>query len=146
MDTIRWPPWWPSWISDQNDFSYFDLIVTPIIPIKFQDNRPFVSGEAKNRFSRWPPWWPTWISHRNNFSYFYLQVTQILLTKFHVKWPLSESFQIKILIFFHTFAQNIDCGYSLELPRQGSNEHPQSMFIAEIRKIMYTPVNPSFTM
>ena len=19
----RWPPWWPSWISDQNDFSYF---------------------------------------------------------------------------------------------------------------------------
>ena len=19
----RWPPWWPSWISDQKDFSYF---------------------------------------------------------------------------------------------------------------------------
>ena len=19
----RWPPWWPSWIYDQNDFSYF---------------------------------------------------------------------------------------------------------------------------
>ena len=27
----------------------------------------------------------------------------------------------------------------------GSNEYPQSMFWAEIRKIMYTPVNPSFT-
>ena len=43
-------------------------------------------------------------------------------------------------------AQNIDCGYSLEPPRRGgSNEYPQSIFWAEIRKIMYTPVNPSFT-
>ena len=43
-------------------------------------------------------------------------------------------------------AQNIDCGYSLEPPRRGgSNEYLQSMFWAEIRKIMYTPVNPSFT-
>ena len=47
---------------------------------------------------------------------------------------------------FHVFAKNIDCGYSLEPPRRGdSNEYPQSMFSAEIRKIMYTPVNPSFT-
>ena len=46
---------------------------------------------------------------------------------------------------FHISAQNIDCGYSLELPRRGgSNESLQSMFLAEIRKIMYTPVNPSF--
>ena len=43
-------------------------------------------------------------------------------------------------------AQIIDCRYSLEPPlRGGSNEYPQSMFLAEIRKIMYTPVNPSFT-
>ena len=47
---------------------------------------------------------------------------------------------------FHISAQNIDCGYSLEPPqRGGSNEYSQSMFLAEIRKIMYTPVNPSFT-
>ena len=49
---------------------------------------------------------------------------------------------------FHISAQNIDCGYSLEPPRPrrgGSNEYPRSMFWAEIRKIMYTPVNPSFT-
>ena len=31
--------------------------------------------------------------------------------------------------------KNIDCGYSLELPRPGSyNEYPQSMFWAEIWK------------
>ena len=46
---------------------------------------------------------------------------------------------------FHISAQNIDCGYSLELPRRGgSNGYPQSMFWAEIRKIIYTPVNPQF--
>ena len=47
---------------------------------------------------------------------------------------------------FHIPAQNIDCGYSLEPPRRGgSNEYAQSMFYSKIRKIMYTPVNPSFT-
>ena len=57
-----------------------------------------------------------------------------------------KKFQIKNSDIFHTSAQNIDCGYSLEPPRRGgSNEYPQSMLWAEIRKIMYTPVNPSFT-
>ena len=59
------------------------------------------------------------------------------------KWKFSDK---KILIFFHISARNIDCRYSLEPPRRGgSNEYPQSMFWAEIRKIKYTPVNPSFT-
>ena len=50
----------------------------------------------------------------------------------------SDSFRIS--------AQNIDCGYLLEPPRRGgSNEYPQSMFWAEIRKLMYTPVNLSFS-
>ena len=41
-----------------------------MIPTKFQDNRPFDSGEeTKNRFSIWPPWNPSWISDRNDFSY-----------------------------------------------------------------------------
>ena len=45
-------------VSDQNDFSYFDLLVTPILHIKFQDNRSCVSGEeVKNIFSRWRPSW-----------------------------------------------------------------------------------------
>ena len=39
------------------------------------------------------------------------------------------------LPLFHSSAQNIDCGYSLEPPRRGgSNEYPQSIFYAEIRK------------
>ena len=64
--------------------------------------------------------------------------------KFHPK--KTENFQIKNSEIFQISAQNIDCGYSLEPPRRGgSYEYPQSMFCAEIRKILYTPVNPSFT-
>ena len=38
----------------------------------------------------------------------------------------------KKLINFLIFAQNIDCGYPLELPQcGGSNEYPQSMFLAK---------------
>ena len=42
---------------------------------------------------------------------------------------------------FYISAQNIDCGCSFG----GSNEYLQFMFLSKIRKIMYTPVNPSFT-
>ena len=41
-----------------------------------------------------------------------------------------------IYLFFLLLLQNIDCGYSLELPhRGGSNMYPQSMFEAKLRKI-----------
>ena len=64
--------------------------------------------------------------------------------KFHLQKP--KIFRLKKSDIFHNPAQNIDCGYSLEPSRRGSsNEYPQSMFWAEIRKIMYTPVNLSFT-
>ena len=47
---------------------------------------------------------------------------------------------------FYISAENVEFGYSLEPPRRGgSNEYPPTMFLAEIRKIMYTPVNPSFS-
>ena len=63
--------------------------------------------------------------------------------KFHHQ--KTQDFSDKNSDIFHISAQNIDCGYSLEPPRRGgSNGYPQSLFWAEIRKIMYTPVNPSF--
>ena len=46
---------------------------------------------------------------------------------------------------FLIFAQNRDCGYTLEPPRRGgSNERPQFMFWSKNKKIMYVPANPSF--
>ena len=70
-------------------------------------------------------------------------ITKIRLFKYIEKFTSHNwKFSDEKLIFS---AQNIDCGYSLEPPRQGgSNEYPQSMFLAEIRKIMYTPVSPVY--
>ena len=49
----------------------------------------------------------------------------------------SGSFQIS--------AQKIDCWYMLEPPqRDGSNGSPHSYILAEVRKLMYMPVNPSY--
>ena len=57
----------------------------------------------------------------------------------------TENFQIKILIFFHVSAQNIDCGYPLEPPRRGgSNEYSQSIFSRSKKNDVY-PWKPSFT-
>ena len=40
-----------------------------------------------------------------------------------------DNLHLKFFDYFHIFAQNIDCGYTLEPPhRGGSNEYPQYMF------------------
>ena len=58
----------------------------------------------------------------------------------------NENFQYKIYDIFLIFAQNIDCGYTLEPSRRGgSNEYPQSMFWSKNKKNRYTPANPSLT-
>ena len=64
--------------------------------------------------------------------------------KFHLQ--KLKIFRLKTSDIYHMSAQNIDCGYSLEPPRRGgSNEYHNLWFWAEIKKIMYTPINPSFT-
>ena len=56
-----------------------------------------------------------------------------------------ETFITKIIDIFLIFAQNIDCGYTLEPPRRGgSNEYQQSMFWSKNKKNRHTPVYPSF--
>ena len=56
-----------------------------------------------------------------------------------------ENFQLKNFDIFLSFAQNIDCGYTLEPPRRGgSNEYPQSMIWSKNKKNRYTPAFPSF--
>ena len=50
------------------------------------------------------------------------------------------------LWYFHISAQNIDCGYSSELPRRGgSNEYPQSIVLIRNKKINVYPCKPQFT-
>ena len=58
----------------------------------------------------------------------------------------NDDFQSFFLNIFLIFAQNIDCGYTLEPPqRGGSNEYPQSMFWSKNKKNMYTRINPTFS-
>ena len=68
-----------------------------------------------------------------------IDITKTYLYNFD---PLKPHFYIVKLgfagvqVIFLISAQNMDCGYSLELPRRGgSNEYPQSMFWAEIWKL-----------
>ena len=57
----------------------------------------------------------------------------------------NENFQIKDYNIFHISTQNIDCWYSLELPRRGgSNEYPQPMFFSRNKKNNVYPSKPQF--
>ena len=56
-------------------------------------------------------------------------------------WKFSD----KNSDIFLISAQNIDCGYSLELPQWGSsNEYPQSMFLSRNKKNNVYPCKPQF--
>ena len=100
----------------------------------------------------------SWRNKKKYFSgySFYLEL-RFRFRVFHLLWkhtysnilkispPKTESFQRKILIFFHISTQNIDCGYSLEPPRRGgSNGYPQSMFLSRNKKNNVYPCKPQF--
>ena len=55
-----------------------------------------------------------------------------------------DNFQMKIFDIFLSFAQNIDCGYTLEPEAVQTSTH-NLCFRAKLTKKMYTPVNRSFT-
>ena len=59
--------------------------------------------------------------------------------------PKNENFQKKNSDIFHISAQNMDCGYLLELPHQeGSNEYQQSMFLSRNKKNNVYLCKPQF--
>ena len=57
----------------------------------------------------------------------------------------NENFQMKNSGSYHISAQNIDLGYSLVPPHQGSSkEYPQSMFLSRNKKINIYPYKAQF--
>ena len=105
------------WGRFRNTGSYTRATITP---------RPHVTPILRARYSN------------SNHSYPKYSITKTYLYNFD---PLKPHFYLVklgftgVYIIFLISAQNIDCGYSLEPPRQGgSNEYPQSMFWAEIWK------------
>ena len=76
--------------------------------------------------------------HYENMSMQYTEIFKVLK---------NENFHKKIFVIFLIFAQNIDCGYTLEPPRRGEavfNEYTQSMFWSKNKKNRYTTTYPSF--
>ena len=80
---------------------------------------------------------------KNTYELDIVLTTSVNITKTCLYYfdPLKPHFYIVklgftgVYIIFLISAQNIDCVYLLEPPRRGgSNEYPQSMFWAEIRK------------
>ena len=64
-------------------------------------------------------------------------ITKTRLFKYIETFTTKENrkFSDKTSDIFQVLAQNIDCGHSLEPPRQGgSNKYPHSMFLAELEK------------
>ena len=71
------------------------------------------------------------LAHAINRDFLALKIEHLQLNKFDI---------------FLIFAQNIDCGYTLEPPRRGgSNEYSQAMFWRNIKKNRCTPAYPTFT-
>ena len=67
---------------------------------------------------------------------------EILWKFYHQK---TENFQIKNSDIIHISAQDIDCGYSLELPQWGStNAFPHYMFLNRNKKNNVYPYKPQF--
>ena len=83
-------------------------------------------------------------------------ITKTRLFKYTEKFTSKN--QIKNSDIFHTFAQNIDCGYSSELPRRdgscgyssepprrsGSDEYLQFMFLSKNKENYVYPCKPQF--
>ena len=81
-----------------------------------------------------------------HMSWIRLLITKACLFKYIENFTSKNwKFSDKNSDIFHNFAQNIDCGYSIEPPhRGGSNEYPQSMFLSRNKKINVYPCKPQF--
>ena len=81
----RWPTWWPSWISDPNDFRYFRSTSHPNASYRVSSQFAFRFRRRRERDFQ--------DGHHLGFPIgmilviFDLQVTQMLPTKFWVNWP-----------------------------------------------------------
>ena len=73
------------------------------------------------------------------------KLTHAIRRDFSKKQTLKISLE-KLSLFLLFLAQKIHCESTLEPPRRGgSNEYPQCMFWIKNKEILYSPVNPSFT-
>ena len=89
--------WRPSWISNQNDFSYFWSANQLTLPTQFWVNWPFGS-EVQYRFSNLQMWYQDhlWYPIQTILVIFHLQLTLMLPTNFCINWPTIQERKHKI--------------------------------------------------
>ena len=93
---------------------------------------------------KWDTWYTSHTHQDKSISKYHNKNLSMQYTGFFSASKI-ENFIGKKFDIFLIFAQNIDCGYTLEPPRRGgSNEYPQSMFWSKNKKNRYTPAYPSF--
>ena len=73
----------------------FDLQVTPILPIKFQINGPFYSGEVEIDFQDGNCGGHLVFPIGMILAIFDLQVNSMILIKFQVNWPVGSGGEAK---------------------------------------------------
>ena len=73
----RWPPWQPSWISNQNDFSHFWSISHPDASYQVSSQLAFgFRRRSEKKIFKMATmeaildFWSSWISDQNDLSYF----------------------------------------------------------------------------
>ena len=92
----RWPPWWPSWIADRNNFSYFWSTSHPDANYQISSQLAFwFRRRSEKRFSRWSPCGHLGFPIGTILAIFDLQVTPMLPTKFRVNWPFGSGEEVK---------------------------------------------------
>ena len=70
----------------------------------------------------------------------FIKKTRLFKYNENLNTKTKKKMQIKKSDNFHISAQNIGCGYSLELPRRGgSNEYSQSIFLSRNKKTSVYP-------
>ena len=118
------------------------------VPFKFSATGPFRILHSTKKWNIMKQCGPTKRNNANKQDHKAQKKHNTLRKHAYSDTMYNENFTTKKFWYFFIFlpAQNKDCGYSLEPPRRGgSNEYHNLCFGAEIRKIMYTHVNPSFT-
>ena len=85
---------------------------------------------SKNRTVSGAP--DTWVFLTADDHIFLLRKLAHAIYRFFFFGCKNENFQLKIFDIFLIFAQNIDYGYTLELPRRGGSN--EIMFGAKIQK------------
>ena len=93
---LRWPQWWPSWISDQHNFSFFFIYKSPrcflarleSIGLSVQEKRKieFQDGHHSGHLG---------FPIGTILAIFDLQVTLMLPSKFGVNWPFGSGEETK---------------------------------------------------